>query len=113
MIIEISFTLADRFNNLFEDRKNIIENDYLTVLNNNEIIPIILTTFFTWWKTFKITLYPKYPPKIMKINVLYSDEETNIKCFKEDINIEIGSSIDYDQTEIVSKNKKRIIVEKY
>ena len=110
MIIEISFTLADRFDNLFEGREDIIENDYLTVLNNNEPIPVISTTLLPDGKTFKITLYPKYPPKIMKINVLYSDEENSVKCFKEDMIIEIGSTIDYDQTEIISKNKERITV---
>ena len=34
---EIHFTLADKFNNLFEGRDDIIGNSYLTLLNNEDL----------------------------------------------------------------------------
>ena len=112
---EISFILADKYNNTFEGRNDIINN--LTLLNNINnttkiIIPIISFTMNNE-NIYKIILYPKYPPKKMRLNVLYNDTEYSVDCFMEDIIVNIITTIDYYQTQIVSKNKERIKAGEY
>ena len=111
---EIKFSLADRFGNSFEDRIDIIDNNYLTLLNLDEPLPFIsLTLLFD--KTDKkdyytMKIYPKYPPKTMELNIHYNDEDNTAYCFQQNIKVYINSDIDPFRTEIVSKNKERIFV---
>ena len=51
---------------------------------------------------------PKYPPKIMSINLLYNNGETSVYIFKNNIEISIQSSLDYMKTQIISSNKEKI-----
>ena len=108
--IKIHFTLADKFDNLFEGRNDIIDNKYLTLISNNESISQIAFSLTDETVFVTISLYPIYPPKTMSINVLYNDGEKAVYCFPEDIVIKITSKIDFTQTEIVSTNKEKITV---
>ena len=108
--IEISFSLADRFGNLFEDRKDIVDNNYLTLLNRDEPLPFISLSLLSNKKDYKMIIYPKYPPKTMELNILYNDEENTAYCFSHNIIVYINSVFDPLQTQIVSKNKERIYV---
>ena len=113
---EISFTLADKFNNSFEGRNDIIDNNYLTLLNNVSDIrePIsVVSMSMNSDNVYKLIVYPVYPPKTMRLNVLYNDEENAVDCFMKDIIVNIITTIDYYQTVIVSKNKERITVGEY
>ena len=74
-MIEMSFTLADRFNNLFEERLAIVDDKYLTLLNNEEPLPYASLSLLP----DELPLYPKYPPKNM--NILYNDGEKTVYCF--------------------------------
>ena len=105
---EIEFTLADKFNNIFIERNDMIVNKYLTLLNNKEPLDFVSLSLNN--DTYKMVIYPKYPPKTMKLNVLYSDEENTVYCFLYDINVTIISKIDYYQTQIISSNKEKIKV---
>ena len=108
--IVIKFTLADKFNNTFEGRNDIVDNNYLTLLNNDA--PLTINSLSLEKKgeedIFTIEVYPKYPPKTMVMNVLYDDEENTAYCFEKNIEVFIKTSIDPMKTEIVSKNKERI-----
>lgn len=59
-------------------------------------------------KIYEVIFNPKYPPRIMSINVLYNYGENNILCFSENINITIYADIDYLKVKIVSLNKESI-----
>ena len=106
----ISFTLADKFNNSFEGRHDIVDEHYLTLLNNDTPLKVESITLLPDEQTYKIQLYPKYPPKVMNINVLYNDGENAVYIFPENIIVHIKTDIEFDQTQIVSKNKERITV---
>ena len=108
--IEISFRLADRFNNTFEGREDIVDNNYLTLLNKDEPLPYLSLSLLFNRKDYKMLIYPKYPPKTMELNVHYNDEENTAYCFSHDIIVNIKSEFDPFQTQIVSKNKERIYV---
>ena len=107
--IRLQFTLADKFNNTFEGRKDITQNKYLTLINNNEAIPD-LTFTMDEFDVYTVSLYPRYPPKNMVMNVIYNDGEDTVYCFLEDVVVKITSKIDYYQTQIVSPNKEKIKV---
>ena len=110
---EIHFTLADKFNNSFKGRNDIIDNSYLTLLNNEYPISVIsmsLDALDDDKEAYKLVIYPKYPPNKMVMNVKYNDGENSVYCFMDDIIVNIQSTIDYYQTQIVSKNKERIYV---
>ena len=107
---EIAFTLADKFNNLFEDRTDIVDNHYLTLLNNNETLEPISFTLDPDGKTYRLKVYPKYPPKKMVMNTIYNDGDNSVYCFMDDIVVNIIAEIDYNQTQIVSSNKEKIQV---
>ena len=109
---EISFTLADKFNNSFEGRTDIIDNNYLILLNNREPLPVVSQSMNDE-DVYKLIIYPKYPPKTMYLNVLYNDEENSVDCFMDDLVVNIITGIDYHKTLIVSKNKERIYVGEY
>ena len=106
----LTFTLADKFNNSFEGRHDIVDENYLTLLNHDSPLQVISTSLLPDEETYRIILYPKYPPKVMNINVLYNDGENTEYIFKENIILVIQSTIDFYQTQIVSKNKERITV---
>ena len=108
--LEITFTLSDKFDNLFEGRHDIVDDNLLTFLSNGEPIPIESLTLDPDEKTYKVVFKPKYPPKVMRINAQYNDDENSVLCFMDDIVVEIESEIDYDKTLIVSKNKELITV---
>ena len=76
----IKFTLAVKFNNSFEGRNDIVNNNYWTLLNNDVLLTI--NSFPLEKKReeeiYTIEVYPKYPPKTLVINALY-DEEENIQ----------------------------------
>ena len=108
--IEITFTLADKFDNLFEGRHDIVDDNMLTILSNGEPIPIESLTLLPDEKTYKLELMPKYPPNIMRINAQYNDETASVLCFMDDIVVEIEAEVDYNSTVIVSKNKELIHV---
>ena len=107
--IRLQFTLADKFNNTFEGRKDITQNKYLTLINNNEAIPDLIFTMDEQ-DVYTVSLYPRYPPKKMVMNVIYNDGEDTVYCFLEDVVVKITSKIDYYQTQIVSPNKENIKV---
>ena len=107
---DIEFTLADRFNNSFEGRHDIVDDSYLTLINNKEPLSVVSVSLLSDERTYKIVVYPKYPPKVMVMNVLYSDGDDTVYCFENDINTTIITSIDYRQTQIVSSNKEKIKV---
>ena len=94
-MIVIKFTLADIFNNKFEGRNDIINNNYLTVLNNDA--PLIINSLSLEKKgeeeIYTIEVYPKYPPKTMVMNVLYDDEDNTAFFFEKDIEVEIQTNI--------------------
>ena len=106
--MNISFTLADKFNNLFEDRNDCVDVPYLTLYNNGELLPVISFKLKPDGKTYEILVKPKYPPKNMSMNVIYDDKENNVYCFPENIDVFVTSEIDYTKTIIVSKNKEKI-----
>ena len=108
--IEISFSLADRFGNLFDDREDIVDNNYLTLLNRDQPLPFISLSLLSNRIDYKMIIYPKYPPKTMELNILYNDEENTAYCFSHNIIVYINSVFDPLQTRIVSKNKDRIYV---
>ena len=107
---EIEFILADKFNNTFSGRNDIVDNNYLTLINNNESMKYISFSLEPDGKIYKLVINPKYPPKKMVINTLYNDGENTVYCFPEDLIINIKSEIDYTQTQIVSSNKEKINV---
>ena len=107
---DIQFTLADRFNNTFEGRHDIVDFGYLTLINNKEPLSVVSVSLSYDEKTYKMVVYPKYPPKVMVMNVLYSSGDDTVYCFENDINTTVISSIDYYQTQIVSSNKEKIKV---
>ena len=109
---EISFTLADKFNNSFEGRTDIIDNNYLILLNNREPMDIVSQSMNDE-DVYKLIIYPKYPPKTMYLNVLYKDEDNSVDCFMEDLIVNVITGIDLHNTLIVSKNKERIYVGEY
>ena len=106
----ITFTLADKFNNSFEDRYDIVDNKYLTLVNNNETLEPLNFTLLPDGETFVLQVYPKYPPKKMVMNTIYNDGNNSVYCFPEDIIVYITAEIDYNQTQIVSSNKEKIQV---
>jgi len=106
----IEFTLADKFNNTFEGRHDIVDDDLLTLLNKNEPLPYADLELLPDETTYKMTINPKYPPNPMELNVLYNDKENQAICFPEDIIVNVLPEIDYNQTVIVSKNKDLIHV---
>ena len=108
--IEISFSLADRFGNLFEEREDIVDNNNLILLNKDEPLPFVSLSLLSNRIDYKMIIYPKYPPKTMELNILYNDEENTAYCFSHDIIVYIISVIDPFQTKIISKNKERIYV---
>ena len=109
-IFTFSFILADKFNNTFENREDIVNNNYLTVINNNDPISVESITLDYDKKTYHISLYPKYPPKKMVMNVIYNDGDNAVYCLKDDLIVTIISEFDPYQTQIVSSNKERITV---
>ena len=108
--LNISFTLADKFNNLFEGRHDCVDEPYLTLLNNEEPLEVISFTLKPDEKTYEVILKPKYPPRTMSMNVLYNDGENKVLCFPGNIDVKIFADIDYLQTQIVSSNKELIKV---
>ena len=109
-IFTLSFILADKFNNTFENREDIINNYYLTLINYNDPIALESIILLQDKKTYQIALYPKYPPKKMVINIIYNDGENAVYCFKEDFIVNIKSQWDPYLTQIVSSNKEKITV---
>ena len=107
--IRLQFSLADKYNNTFEGRNDITENKYLTLINNKEAIPD-LTFTMDEYDFYTVSLYPRYPPKNMVMNVIYNDGQDTVYCFLEDVVVKITSKIDYYQTQIVSPNKENIKV---
>ena len=110
--LDITFTLADRFNNQFEGRNDIINNQYLTLINNDQPLSVLGWSLAKDKVTFKVSLYPKYPPSKMSMNILYKEkeEDTGVYCFPDNINISIYTYIDFAQTQIVSPNSQKIKV---
>jgi hypothetical protein len=94
-MIVIKFTLADKFNNTFEGRNDIVDNNYLTLLNNDAPLTINSLSLEKKGKEeiYTIEVYPKYPPKTMVMNALYDDEENTAFCFEKDIEVEIKANI--------------------
>jgi len=109
-MIEMSFILADRFNNSFEGRHDIVDDKYLTLLNNEEPLPYASLSLLPDKQTYKLSVYPKYPPKNMTMNILYNDGENTVYCFLNDTIVTIIVGIDYSLTQIVSSNKEKIKV---
>ena len=103
--ITLTFELYDKFNNKMEDSDKIININYLTLYNNE--LPYSYTSL-NFDTRVDLTLMPKYPPKVMLINLLYNNGETSVYIFEKDIEITIESEIDYGKTLIVSKNKEKI-----
>ena len=108
--ISMKFILADKFNNTFEYRKDIVDDNYLTLLNYEEPISFTSLKLVDGKEEYRITLYPRYPPKEMTMNVLYNDGENRVFCFEENVNVTITSELDIYLTKIVSKNKDKITV---
>ena len=109
-LIEMTFTLADRFNNTFEGRNDIVDDNLLTLINNGEPIQFNSLTLLPDGKTYNLTVYPKFPPRIMRMNTIYNDGNDTVDCFLNDTVVKIRVGIDYNQTQIVSKNKNKIRV---
>jgi hypothetical protein len=103
--ITLTFELYDKFNNKMEDSDKIININYLTLYNNE--LPYSYTSL-NFDTRVDLTLMPKYPPKVMLINLLYNNGENSVHIFEKDIEITIESEIDYGKTLIVSKNKEKI-----
>ena len=105
---EMQFILADKFNNSFERRHDIVDDKYLTLLNNEEPLPYASLTLSPDKQTYKLSVYPKYPPKTMSMNILYNDGEDTVYCFLNNTIVTIMVGIDYSLTQIVSSNKEKI-----
>ena len=105
-----TFILADKFNNTFENRDDIVDNNYLTLTNDDKPLAVESITLLSNKQNYTIALYPKYPPKKMFINVLYNDGENSVICFEEDLVVNVYSEFDVYQTQIVSSNKEKIYV---
>ena len=112
--IEITFKLADKFNNTFEERDDIIDKDYLIVTNNNQSVPQaekeLLDNKEDDDDIFKVTLDPIYPPLVMHINSIYNDGVNSIPCFPEDIVVKINTELDLNHTIAKSRNAITIYV---
>ena len=112
-IFEISFTLSDNYNNSFEGRNDIIDNNYLLLLNGGEPMSSVSMSMINE-NTYKFIIYAKYPPKTMYLNILYNDTKNSVYCFMEDIIVNIIiTDIDFYRTQIISNNKERIYVGEY
>ena len=109
-IMNITFTLADRFDNLFEGRHDCVDEPYLSLVNNDVPLKVESMKLYPDEKTYEILVKPKYPPKNMSMNVIYNDGENSVYCFPENINVYVVADIDFTKTQIVSKNKNRIYV---
>ena len=106
--IEITFKLADKFNNRFENRTDIIDYDYFIVTNNNASVTNSTKELFADGETFKVTLDPIYPPRSMNINVVYNDGDDSVVCFPEDVQTYVTP--EYGSTKVESKNAILIYV---
>ena len=106
----IEYTLADKFNNSFIGRNDMVDNKYLTLINNDEPLEVVSLTLKGDNRTYRMVVHPKYPPKEMSMNVLYNDEENSVFCFMDNINLKIKAELDPYLTQIVSKNKDEIRV---
>ena len=103
--ITITFELYDKFNNIIIYKDDIINTDNFTIYNDK--LPYYYNSLNYFDTTFTLNLMPKYPPKKMKINLLYNNG-TSVFIFENDIEINIESEIDYSKTLISSKNKEKI-----
>jgi hypothetical protein len=108
-IMNITFTLADRFDNLFEGRHDCVDEPYLSLLNNDAPLKVVSMKLIDD-VYYEILVKPKYPPKNMSMNVLYNDGDDSVYCFPENINVYVVADIDFTKTEIVSRNKELIYV---
>ena len=108
-IMNITFTLADRFDNLFEGRHDCVDKPYLTLLNNEVPLKIVSMKLHDEMY-YEILVKPKYPPKNMSMNVLYNDGDDSVYCFPENINVYVVADIDFTKTQIRSRNKNLIYV---
>lgn len=102
--IEIEFYLFDKFNNQYVDMESIISSNYLTVLNQNSKVASPIIILKEDLKTFKVSFKPIYPPREMDINILYSDSLYTVQVLPESIKTSIKSSVNWDNTQISSKN---------
>ena len=107
---EISYTLADKFNNSFIGRHDMVDNKYLTLINNDEPLDVVSLTLLSDEQTYRMIVYPKYPPKNMSMNVLYNDGENTVYCFLDNINLTIKTDIGFKYTTVISSNRYEINV---
>ena len=105
-----TFILADKFNNTFENRYDIVDNNYLTLINRDNPITVESITLLSNKKNYTISLYPKYPPKKMIMNIIYNDGENSVYCLNYDFIVNVTSAFDVYQTQIFSSNKEKIYV---
>ena len=107
--IEIEFYLFDKFNNQYIDMESIISSNYLTVLNQNSKVASPIIILKEDLKTFKVSFKPIYPPREMDINILYSDSLYTVQVLPESIKTSIKSSVNWENTQISSKNIQEMI----
>ena len=103
--LQIQFDLYDKFGNKIEKSDNIIQISYFSLLNNDE--PYTYTSL-NFDDSAELNFMPKYPPKTMKVNLLYNNGEKTVYIFNNDIEINIDTTIDYMKTQIISSNKEKI-----
>jgi len=103
--IRIAFLLFDKFKNKMVSTDNIVSLSYFTLFNNDEPYSYTLLNFD---ESGELYLNPKYPPKIMRLNLLYNNGVNSVYIFNKTINFTIHSTIDYMKTQIISSNKEKI-----
>ena len=108
-IMNITFTLADRFDNLFEGRHDCVDEPYLSLLNNEVPLKVVSMKLIDE-VYYEFLVKPKYPPKNMSMNVLYNDGDDSVYCFPENINVYVVADIDFTKTQVRSRNKDLIYV---
>ena len=114
--IVIEYKLADKFNNVFDDRVDLVDGSLkyssaeLYVVNNNQTVTKATQELLTDGQTFKTTFDPIWPPLTMVINTVFHDSTHSFDVFEKDIITKIKTVIEYDYTIVESTNAITIYV---
>ena len=114
--IIIKYKLADKFNNGFEDRRDLVDGSHkyngaeLYVINNNQSVTKATQELLSDGETYVTTFDPIWPPLIMVINTVFHDDSHSFDVFPEDIITKIKTEIEYNYTNVESTNAITIYV---
>ncbi|MCQ2964003.1 MAG: hypothetical protein MJ203_00325 [archaeon] len=105
----VEFKIKDQFGNVIKNRPDYTDN--FRVLDFNKDITSSCKITLEKGEVYKIVINPNYPPVDRSINILYEDENGSRRLFTQDIKVTLKREIDYQRTEISSKNSREIMVE--